>query len=83
MLRSTRTVYRRQREIVRGHPQLEAAYSRGLAQLTDIFVDCLAENVHDRAAARQWRRAVRSLARLLWERPTKLLPSRHRSAAGA
>src|SRR5215210_4917827 len=45
MLRSIRVVYQRQREVVRGDAALEAAFQRGLEQLTAIFTDCLAENV--------------------------------------
>lgn len=82
MLRSTRAVYLRQRDMVRGNPRLEAAYSRGLAQLTEIFVDCLVENVHDRLAARRWRPAIRSMIRLLRERPSKLLLRRHPAVGG-
>jgi hypothetical protein len=73
MLDSTRAVYRRQWEVVRGDPQLEAAHARGLARLTGIFVDCLVENFHDRVAVGQWRRAMRSAARLVRERPVGIV----------
>ena len=68
MLRSIRVVYERQWPLVRGNPTAEAAFHRGLALLTDIFVDCLAENVVDRVRAGQWRRALRAGALLARER---------------
>jgi glycosyltransferase involved in cell wall biosynthesis len=60
MLRSIRAVYERQWPLVQGDAAGEAAFHRGLAQLTDIFVDCLAENVRDSLHARRWDRALRS-----------------------
>jgi hypothetical protein len=72
MLHSIRVVYERQREVVRGDPILEAAFRRGLEQLTAIFTDCLVENVGDRLRAREWRRAARSAALLARESPRKL-----------
>ena len=69
MLRSMRAVYARQEATVRGDRDAEAAFSRGKAQLTDIFVNCLVENVADRVRANQWRRALRSAALLAWEDP--------------
>jgi glycosyltransferase involved in cell wall biosynthesis len=53
MLRSMRAVYARQWPLVRGDPAAEAAFHRGLAQLTAIFTDCVAENLRDRASAAQ------------------------------
>jgi glycosyltransferase involved in cell wall biosynthesis len=73
MLVSMRAVYERQRHVVIGHAELEAAFDRGLARLTDIFVDCLVENVRDRLAARQWSRALRSAALLAREDPARML----------
>ena len=67
MLHSMRVVYERQWPVVHGTSRLEAAHARGLEQLTRIFVDCLVENVSDRIAARQWRRALRSAALLARE----------------
>ena len=64
MLHSIRTVYRRQWPLVRGDAPLEAAYHRGLRQLTEIFLDCLVENIEDRLRAGEIARARRS-ARLL------------------
>ena len=52
MLRSIRAVYARQWPLVDGDPAGEAAFQRGLALLTGIFIDCLAENVRDRLHAR-------------------------------
>jgi glycosyltransferase involved in cell wall biosynthesis len=72
MLHSVRVVYDRQREVVRGDPALEAAFHRGLNQLTAIFTDCLIENVEDRMRAGQWRRAARSAALLARENPRRL-----------
>jgi hypothetical protein len=72
MLHSIRVVYDRQREVVRGNPVLEAAFRRGLGQLTAIFTDCLVENVEDRMRARQWRRAARSAVLLARENPRQL-----------
>ena len=69
MLHSMRAVYARQQEVVRGDRDAEAAFARGQAQLTTIFIDCLIENVADRVRARQWRRALRSAALLAWEDP--------------
>jgi glycosyltransferase involved in cell wall biosynthesis len=73
MLCSARAVYERQRPLVAGQPRLEAAYARGLSQLTRIFIDCLVENVSDRVAAGDWRRAWRSACLLARERPRGLL----------
>jgi glycosyltransferase involved in cell wall biosynthesis len=72
MLHSIRVVYDRQREVVRGNPALEAAFERGLRQLTAIFTECLVENVEDRMRARQWRRAARSAVLLARENPRRL-----------
>jgi glycosyltransferase involved in cell wall biosynthesis len=72
MLHSIRVVYDRQREVVRGDPRLEAAFERGLEQLTAIFTDCLVENVEDRLKDRQWKRAARAAALLARENPGRL-----------
>ena len=66
MLRSVREVYARQWPLVRGDVEAEAAFRRGLDQLTEIFLDCLIENVEDRLHAGNREAAVRS-ARLLEE----------------
>jgi glycosyltransferase involved in cell wall biosynthesis len=68
MLRSVRAVYARQWPVVQGHAAREAAFHRGLALLTDIFVECLAENLRDAVRARRWRRAARAAALLVEER---------------
>ena len=60
MLRSIRAVYDRQWPLVQGNPAAEAAFHRGLAALTKIFVDCLAENFNDGVRARNWRRVLRT-----------------------
>jgi glycosyltransferase involved in cell wall biosynthesis len=73
MLQSIRTVYDRQRLLVRGNQGLERAFETGLTKLTRIFEDCVVENLVDRIAARQWRRAARSALVLARERPERLL----------
>ena len=72
MLHSIRTVYDRQRPLVRGNPDLERAFETGLTKLTRIFEDCVVENLVDRIEARQWRRAARSALVLARERPERL-----------
>jgi GT2 family glycosyltransferase len=66
MLNSIRIVYERQRPIVAGDPVAMAAFDRGLRRLTDIFLDCVVENVQDRIRTGDLARALRS-ARLLVE----------------
>ena len=73
MLRSVRAVYARQRPAVRGDPAGEEAFRCGLARLTNIFTDCLVENVRDRVCAGEWRRALESALVLACERPTRLV----------
>ncbi|HEV2146816.1 MAG TPA: glycosyltransferase family A protein [Longimicrobiaceae bacterium] len=60
MLRSIRAVYARQWPLVQGDPDGEAAFHRGLTLLTNIFIDCLAENFVDGVRARNWRRVLRT-----------------------
>ena len=72
MLNSMREVYARQRPLVSGDPEAEAAFVRGRAQLTDIFLECLVENVSDRLQSRQWMRAFRAARLLAKEKPSKL-----------
>ena len=69
MLKSVRTVYDRQRPLVKGDPAAEAAFHRGLARLTDIFLDCVVENVRDRLRAGDGERAERSARLLAAESP--------------
>jgi glycosyltransferase involved in cell wall biosynthesis len=64
MLHSVRAVYERQRPLVCGNADLEAAYHQGLTALTAIFLDCVAENVQDRLRAGSHEAALRA-ARLL------------------
>jgi GT2 family glycosyltransferase len=71
MLRSVRTVYERQRPTVVGDPEAEAAFERGLRQLTGIFLDCIVENIVDRLRAGDRQRAVRSARLLADESPEK------------
>ncbi|MCB5177532.1 hypothetical protein [Microvirga lenta] len=64
MLHSIRAVYARQWALVKGDPEAEAAYRHGLGRLTDIFLDCLVENIEDRLRAGNRLGALQS-ARLL------------------
>ena len=79
MLRSIRTVYARQWPLVQGDPALEAAYHRGLRILTDIFIDCLRENVTDGVRLRRWRKAARAASLLVRETSSRALRSVARS----
>ena len=72
MLRSIRAVYAREWPLVAGDPEREAAFGRGLSRLTEIFLDCVVENLSDRLRARQWRGAARSACVLLGESPGRL-----------
>lgn len=83
MLRSIRLVYERQWPVVQGDPAGEAAFHRGLAQLTEIFRDCLVENVEDRVRAGEWRRALRSALLLARESPQRLAAATARGARAA
>jgi glycosyltransferase involved in cell wall biosynthesis len=71
MLRSVRTVYARQWPLVQGDPAGEAAFDRGLAQLTEIFRDCLVENVQDRLRTGDRHGALRSARFLAQESPDR------------
>ena len=72
MLESMRAVYARQWSLVQGDPAGEAAWHRGREKLTEIFRDCLAENLRDHVAAGAWRRALASVALLVRESPRRL-----------
>jgi glycosyltransferase involved in cell wall biosynthesis len=72
MLHSVREVYDRQRPLVAGDPEAQAAFDRGLARLTEIFADCLVENVQDQVRDGEWRRAFRTAALLARESPRRL-----------
>jgi GT2 family glycosyltransferase len=79
MLRSMRAVYERQWPLVEGSPAAEDAWRRGYRQLTEIFLDCLVENVEDRLRANNpegARRSARVLARESPERWQALMASR-------
>jgi GT2 family glycosyltransferase len=71
MLHSIRTVYERQRPLVEGDPEREAAYHRGLGLLTEIFLDCLIENVADRLRTGERERALRAARLLARESPER------------
>ena len=79
MLRSTRAVYARQWPLVQGDPAGEAAYGRGLHKLTEIFRDCLAENLRAHLEKRNIRRALPCAALLLRESPRRLLAELRRA----
>jgi glycosyltransferase involved in cell wall biosynthesis len=71
MLHSIRAVYARQWPIVQGNEEGEAAFHRGLQQLTEIFLDCLIENVEDRLRAGDRTGAIRSARLLAAESPQR------------
>ena len=71
MLDSVRTVYQRQWPIVEGDPAAELAFGRGLQLLTDIFLDCLVENVEDRLRRGEQAAALRSAHLLRAECPQR------------
>jgi len=92
MLNGIRTVYARQWPLVAGDPVAEAAYHHGLRQLTEIFLDCVVENIEDRLRSGDRARALRSVRVLRAESPDRmqaLLDSSpdvlalHRELAGA
>jgi len=71
MLRSIRVVYERQRAIASRDPVTEAAFHRGLQQLTEIFLDCVVENVRDRIQGGERGRAQHSARLLAAESPQR------------
>jgi glycosyltransferase involved in cell wall biosynthesis len=71
MLHSIRAVYARQWPLVEGNPNAEAAYHHGLRQLTDIFLDCVVENIEDRLRAGNHPGALRSARLLKMESPER------------
>ena len=71
MLRSVRTVYARQWPLVRGSVELEAAWHQGLAALTEIFLDCVVENIGDRLCNGSHEGAVRAAKLLSAESPER------------
>jgi glycosyltransferase involved in cell wall biosynthesis len=84
MLHSVRIVYERQRPLVAGDAEGEAAFRRGLQQLTDIFLDCVVENIEDRMRTGDRERALRSARLLAHESPDRwldLLANRRSAAA--
>jgi hypothetical protein len=72
MLASMRAVYVRQWPLVQGDPAGEEAWHRGREKLTEIFRDCLAENLRDHVAAGAWRRALACIPLLARESPRRL-----------
>jgi glycosyltransferase involved in cell wall biosynthesis len=72
MLGSIRVVYQRQWPVVEGSPEGEQAFHEGLSRLTEIFRDCLVENIEDAWRSRRWRRAARATALLARESPRRL-----------
>jgi hypothetical protein len=82
MLHSIRAVYARQLPLVSGDPELQAAFAHGLRQLTEIFLDCLVENVNDRMRAGDQDAALRSARLLARESPHRLPMPLERIAAG-
>jgi glycosyltransferase involved in cell wall biosynthesis len=71
MLRSVRAVYDRHRALVDSHPGARQAFDRGLAQLTEIFRDCLIENVEDRLRCGDAAGAQRAATLLAAESPER------------
>ena len=71
MLHSIRAVYARQWPLVKGNRNAEAAYHHGLRQLTDIFLDCVAENIEERLRAGNHSAALRSARLLKAESPER------------
>jgi hypothetical protein len=78
MLKSTRAVYARQWPLVRGDPKSEAAWHRGLTRLTEIFRDCVAENLRDHLEADELRAALTCAALLARESPRRLFTGARR-----
>lgn len=84
MLRSIRAVYARQWPLVESSPDAEAAYRHGLQRLTDIFLDCVVENIEDRLRMGDRPRALQSGRLLAEESPERwqALLARSPDAAG-
>lgn len=78
MLHSIRAVYARQWPLVRGDAAAEEAFRRGLRQLTEIFLDCLVENLEDRIRSGDRERALRSSRLLRRESPERFANARAR-----
>jgi glycosyltransferase involved in cell wall biosynthesis len=83
MLNSIRTVYARQWALIEGDPDAEAAYHHGLALLTDIFLDCVVENIEDRLCAGNFPGALRSARLLTMESPERWKALQERSVHAA
>ncbi len=83
MLQSIRAVYARQWPLVEGDPEAEAAYHHGLGRLTDIFLDCVVENIEDRLRTGNRPGALRSARLLTLESPERWRALLERSSAAA
>jgi hypothetical protein len=79
MLHSTRAVYARQWPLVQGDLEAEAAHRGGLHKLTEIFRDCLAENLREHLRSGNIRRAVVCAALLVRESPRRLIAELRRA----
>jgi glycosyltransferase involved in cell wall biosynthesis len=71
MLHSIRAVYARQWPLIEGDLNAEAAYHHGLGRLTDIFLDCVVENIEDRLRAGNHPGALRSARLIKRESPER------------
>jgi hypothetical protein len=66
-----RAVYARQWALVENDPETEEAYHHGLRRLTDIFLDCVAENIEDRLRMDDRSGALRGARLLRMESPER------------
>ena len=83
MLHSTRAVYDRHWRLVEGDRIGEEAWHRGLKRLTNIFLDCVVENLTERSRSGDTARARRCAHLLRDESPERwraLLASKHPAA---
>jgi glycosyltransferase involved in cell wall biosynthesis len=83
MLHSTRAVYDRNWRLVEGDRIGEEAWHRGLQRLTNIFLDCVVENLIERSRSGDTARARRCARLLRDESPERweaLLASEHSAA---
>jgi glycosyltransferase involved in cell wall biosynthesis len=71
MLHSIRAVYARQWPLVEGVPAAEEAFHHGLRTLTEIFLDCIVENIEDRLRSGDRTGALRSAGLLSLESPER------------
>src|SRR5918993_1144033 len=71
MLNSIRAVYARQRPFVEADAAALKAFDHGLRRLTDIFLDCVVENVRDRLKLNDQDGATASARLLIEESPER------------